>query len=63
MLRETSRLRPDLLGGPPSIRRSSETSGYYWVAVKELKLSYPNSKTTLFAIYPHSHCGNLNEVP
>ena len=29
-----------------------------WVAVKDLKLSYHNSKAMLFALYPY--CGNLN---
>ena len=28
-----------------------------WVVVKELKLTYHNSKTIFFSIYPH--CGNF----
>ena len=31
-----------------------------WVAVKELKLSYQNSKAILFTIYPY--CGNLSPL-
>ena len=31
----------------------------YWVAVKELKLSYYIGKTLLFTIYIYTHYGNL----
>ena len=38
---------------------SSKQSPYYWVAVKELKLSYYIGETLLFTIYTHSHYGHL----
>ena len=31
----------------------------YWVAVKELHLSYHNGGTLLLGIYAYTHCGNL----
>ena len=39
----------------PSTRSSK--SPYFWVAVKEFKLSYYIGETLLFTIY--THCGNL----
>ena len=32
---------------------------FYWVAVKELKLSYNIGETLLFAIYIYTHYANL----
>ena len=42
-------------------KAKQDEQGKNWVAVKELELSYLNSKTVLFTIYPYY--GNLNEVP
>ena len=35
-----------------------QLSAFYWVAVKEFKLSHHNSDAILFTIYPHH--GNLD---
>ena len=39
---------------------SLQSSSFFWVAVKELDLSYHNPKTILFTIYPSY--GNLNPL-
>ena len=38
-----------------------QASALFWVAAKELKLSYHNPETMLLTTYPY--CGNLNQVP
>ena len=42
----------------PSYPHSTRCCPNYWVAAKELKVSYDNSETRLFAMYPYS--GTLN---
>ena len=42
----------------PFIRERFNSTWEYWVAVKELKLSYHIGETLLFTIY--AHYGNLN---
>ena len=42
-----------------SCRDSRFPVSTFWVAVKELSLSYENKESPLFTIYTHTHYGNL----